>query len=53
MMLLPTAIKFFNSDNLGKQYENDVFVGDIINGNVYHFDLDQQRTGLLLPNGLT
>ena len=47
----PTAIKFFNSDNLGKQYENDIFVGDIINGNIYHFELNQQRTGLSLPNG--
>jgi glucose/arabinose dehydrogenase len=48
----PTAIKFFNSDKLGKQYENDIFVGDIINGNIYHFELDQPRTGLLLsPNG--
>ena len=47
----PTAIKFLNSDNLGKQYENDIFVGDIINGNIYQFDLDQQRTELLLPNG--
>jgi glucose/arabinose dehydrogenase len=48
----PTAIKFFNSDKLGKQYENDIFVGDIINGNIYQFELDQQRTGLLLsPNG--
>ena len=47
----PTAIKFFNSDNLGKQYENDIFVGDIINGNIYQFDLDQQRTELLLLNG--
>lgn len=25
----PTAIKFFKSDKLGKQYENDMFVGDI------------------------
>ena len=46
----PTAIKFFNSDKLGKQYENDIFVGDIVNGNIYHFELDQQRTGLLLPS---
>src|ERR687890_1178756 len=46
----PTAIKFFNSDKLGKQYKNDIFVGDIINGNIYHFKLDQQRTGLLLSS---
>ena len=46
----PTAIKFLNSDKLGKQYENDIFVGDIINGNIYHFELNQQRTGLLLSS---
>lgn len=48
----PTALKFLNSDKLGKQYENDMFVGDIKNGNLYHFDLDQQRTGLLLDGPL-
>src|SRR5215207_2785211 len=48
----PTAIKFLSSDKLGKQYENDMFVGDIINGNLYHFKLNKQRTELLLsPNG--
>jgi glucose/arabinose dehydrogenase len=47
----PTAIRFFNSDKLGKQYENDIFVGDIINGNIYHFDLNKERTDLLFsPN---
>lgn len=45
----PTAIRFFNSDKLGKQYQNDMFVGDIINGNIYHFELNKQRTELLLP----
>jgi glucose/arabinose dehydrogenase len=24
----PTALKFLNSDKFGKQYENDMFVGD-------------------------
>jgi glucose/arabinose dehydrogenase len=47
----PTAIKFLSSDKLGKQYENDMFVGDIINGNLYHFELNEQRTELLFsPN---
>jgi aldose sugar dehydrogenase len=46
----PTAIRFFNSDKLGKQYQNDIFVGDIINGNIYHFELNKQRTELLLPS---
>jgi aldose sugar dehydrogenase len=48
----PTALKFLNSDKLGKQYENDMFVGDIKNGNLYHFELDKQRTGLLLDGPL-
>ena len=43
----PTALKFLNSEKLGKQYQNDMFVGDIINGNLYHFKLNEQRTGLL------
>jgi aldose sugar dehydrogenase len=46
--IAPTALKFFNSDKLGKQYQNDMFVGDIINGNLYHFKLNEQRTGLLV-----
>ena len=41
-----TALKFFDSDKLGKKYENDLFVADIHNGNVYHFDLNKKRTGL-------
>jgi aldose sugar dehydrogenase len=45
----PTAIKFFNSDRLGDHYQDDIFVGDIINGNIYHFELNRQRTELLLP----
>jgi aldose sugar dehydrogenase len=45
----PTAIRFFNSDKLGDHYQDDVFVGDIINGNLYHFELNKQRTEFLLP----
>jgi glucose/arabinose dehydrogenase len=47
----PTAITFLNSDKLGKQYENDMFVGDFHNGNLYHFDLNQDRTGFTF-NGI-
>jgi aldose sugar dehydrogenase len=50
----PTAIKFFNSDKFGKQYENDLFVATLIpNGDVYHFDLSNNRTELLLNKTLT
>jgi aldose sugar dehydrogenase len=46
----PTAVKFFNSDKLGKQYENDLFVGDFNYGNLYNFKLNEDRTGLTLPS---
>jgi aldose sugar dehydrogenase len=48
----PSAIKFLNSDRLGIQYENDIFVGDIDNGNLYHFDLNKDRTELVLEGPL-
>jgi aldose sugar dehydrogenase len=44
----PTGIKFLNSDRLGKQYTNDIFVGGFNNGKVYHFDLNDQRNELSL-----
>jgi aldose sugar dehydrogenase len=46
----PTALRFLNSDKLGKQYKNDMFVGDFDNGNVYDFHLNRSRTGLLLTS---
>ena len=49
----PTALKFFNSAKLGSQYQNDMFVGDIKKGNLYHFDLNQSRTGLVLDGTLS
>jgi len=48
----PTAIKFLHSDRLGKQYENDVFVSDITQGNIYHFNLNANRTQLVLEGVL-
>jgi glucose/arabinose dehydrogenase len=47
-----TAIKFLNSTALGDEYLNDVFVGDINNGRIYHFDLNEDRTGLILEGAL-
>jgi glucose/arabinose dehydrogenase len=46
----PTALKFFNSTKLGKQYQNDLFVGDYNNGYLYHFKLTQNRTELALSS---
>jgi len=51
--IAPTALKFLNSAKLGSQYQNDMFVGDIKKGNLYHFDLNQARTGLALSGTLS
>ena len=44
----PTAIKFLNSGNYGTGYQNEMFVGDVHSGNMYHFQLNQDRTELVL-----
>jgi aldose sugar dehydrogenase len=48
-----TALKFLDSEKLGKQYKNDMFVGDITFGNIYHFDLNKKRTALMLTGELS
>ena len=47
-----TGIKFFNSDKMGTEYKNSVFVGDFHNGKIYHFDLNDNRTALQLDGEL-
>ena len=49
----PTAVKFLNSNKLGTAYENDMFVGDVHNGRIYHFDLTSDRKDLILPQELS
>jgi len=44
----PTALKFLTSDKLGAQYRYDMFVSDANFGNIYHFDLDKNRTRLAI-----
>jgi glucose/arabinose dehydrogenase len=48
-----TAIKFFNSDKFGLEYKDGLFVGDFKNGNIYHFDLTEERQALLLNGSLS
>ncbi|HEX2068248.1 MAG TPA: PQQ-dependent sugar dehydrogenase, partial [Nitrososphaeraceae archaeon] len=48
----PTAITFLNSDKLGMQYENDIFVGSVKEGRIFNFDLNDDRTELVLDNPL-
>jgi aldose sugar dehydrogenase len=47
-----TSIKFLDSDKLGKDYQNDVFVGAFNDGNLYHFDLSEDRNQLILDGPL-
>ncbi len=49
----PTAIEFLNTDKIGSQYKNDILVGDIKYGNIYHFDLSEDRKSLELSAGLS
>jgi aldose sugar dehydrogenase len=48
----PTALIFLHSNRLGQQYQNDIFVGSIVTGNIYHFDLNEDRTQLVLTGEL-
>jgi aldose sugar dehydrogenase len=48
----PTAIEFLTSSKLGEQYQNDMFVADFNEGRIYRFDLNPQRTDLVLSGVL-
>ena len=45
----PTAISFVNSDKLNN-YRNSVLVGDCNNGNLYKFELNQNRDGFVFKS---
>jgi aldose sugar dehydrogenase len=44
----PTDIEFFNSSNLGERYTNNIFVGDIVRGNLYFFEVNENRDAISL-----
>lgn len=41
-----TDIEFFKSSKFGKEFENNVFAGDINNGNLYFFKVNATRSGI-------
>ncbi|MGB8173353.1 MAG: PQQ-dependent sugar dehydrogenase, partial [Nitrososphaeraceae archaeon] len=47
--VVPVGLKFLTSNKLGEKYENDIFVGSFLNGKIYHFDLNENRTHLVVP----
>jgi len=46
----PTALVFLSSTKLGSEYQNDMFVGSVKAGKIFHLKLNQDRNDLLLPN---
>ena len=47
--IAPTAITFIDSKIFGEEYENDLLVGSVKQGRIFHFNLNETRTGLYLP----
>ena len=52
LTIAPTALQFLDSQKLGEKYENDLFVASFNRGEIYHFDLAQNRTALKLTGSL-
>ena len=49
-----TDIEFLNSSKLGDKYANNIFVGDIgdmTDGSLYYFEVNEDRTGLKFDSG--
>jgi glucose/arabinose dehydrogenase len=42
----PTDIEFFSSSKLGDGYKNNIFVGDVRKGNLYFFEVNENRDGI-------
>lgn len=45
-----TDIEFLDSSKLGAKYANNIFVGDINNGNLYYFEVNDSRDGISFDN---
>ncbi len=48
----PSQMKFLNSDKFPSEYKDDLFVGDTNDGYLYHFELNDNRTSLILKGDL-
>ncbi|HET6588633.1 MAG TPA: hypothetical protein VFG45_00545 [Candidatus Nitrosocosmicus sp.] len=45
-----TDLELVNSDNFGKRYENNIFVGDMTSGNLFFLEVNPNRSGLQFDN---
>jgi glucose/arabinose dehydrogenase len=50
MPVTTSGAAFFHSDRLGEQYENNLFVGEFVNGMIFDFNLSDDRTELSFDN---
>ena len=50
--IAPTGLVFLDSNKLGSNYQNDLFVANAGGGKIYHFDLSQDRKELELKDPL-
>ena len=48
----PTSVAFLDSNKLGNNYQNDMFVSTAGGGKIYNFDLSQDRKQLVLKDTL-
>lgn len=48
--IVPVGLTFLTSNRLGTTYQNDLFLGSFLNGNIYHFDLNEDRSHLIVPS---
>ncbi|HEX5892444.1 MAG TPA: PQQ-dependent sugar dehydrogenase, partial [Nitrososphaeraceae archaeon] len=48
-----TDIEFLRSSKLGDKYANNIFVGDNNNGNVYYFQVNEDRSGIKFDTSQT
>lgn len=47
----PTDIAFLNSTRLGDRYASNIFVGDFKSGNLYYFQVSENRKDISFENG--
>lgn len=45
-----TDLEFFDSNNFGAKYENNIFVGDITRGNLFFLEVNENRDGIKINN---
>lgn len=50
--IAPTALQFLDSDKLGGKYKNDLFVASFNRGEIYNFNLNDDRNALQLMGPL-